>query len=145
MTQQERQKYSFDIRVGTTNLDEPVTSIDHVIIAYDLDTAIDYCKSEYDMQGMDEVVSDELSVVYEKSYLGQMSDHGNIHEVTNETLLENRILDENSEIKEEFEGEYGYFRDVVDINGGEITEKDYQYMKSGQYWNSVIDLTEKSN
>ncbi|HEX7179134.1 MAG TPA: hypothetical protein VF220_05365 [Nitrososphaeraceae archaeon] len=139
MTQQ-KQKYSFDIRVGTTNLEEPVTDIDKVVIANNLDTVIDYCKQEYDMEGMEEIVSDESSIVFEKSYLGQMSDHGNIHEITQET--QDEILDNYGEVKEEYQGEYGSFRDVVDINGGEITEKDYQYMISGQYWNNVVDLTE---
>lgn len=142
--QQERQRYSFDIRAGTTNQEEPITSIDKTIIAYDLDAVIEYCKRTYPMQGMDEVTSDELSIFFEKSYLGQISDHGNIHELTNiETMKE--IEDEDGNIKEEYQCEYGSFRDTLEINGAEITQKDYEYMISGKYHNSVVDLTESTN
>lgn len=145
MTKQEqKQRYSFDIRVGTTNQDEPVTDIDKVIIAYDLESVIEYCKNEYSMEGLDEVISDDTSILFEKSYLGQISDHGNINEVTQET--EDEVLDNYGDVKEEFEDQgYGNFRDIVDINGAEITQKDYEYMISGNYWNHVVDLTEKSN
>lgn len=143
MTQQ-KQRYSFDIRVGTTNQEEPITSIDKTIIAFDLDQVIEYCKNEYPMDNMEEVNSDELSVFYEHSYLGQISDHGNIHEVTSEETKD-EILDENYEVKEAYDQEYGNMRDTLDINGAEITEKDYQYMISGKYHNTVIDLTEESN
>jgi hypothetical protein len=136
-----QQRYSFDIRVGTTNPDEPVTQIDKTIIAFDIDAVIEYCKTDYDMQGMDEVTSDELSIYFEKSYIGQVSDHGNINEVTDTE----DILDDEGQVKEKYQGEYGDFRDVVDISGGEITQKDYEYMISGKYHNTVIDLTDKSN
>lgn len=142
MTQQ-KQRYSFDIRSGTTNQEDSITSIDKTIIAFDLDAVIEYIKSDYNMDGLDEVNSDELSVFYEKSYYGQMSDHGNIHEITQET--QDEILDNYGEIKEEYQEEYGSFRDIVDICGAEITDKDYQYMISGKYHNTVIDLTDKSN
>lgn len=144
MTQQKR--YSFDIRSGTTNQDEPITSIDRTVIAYDLEAVIKYCEIEYsfDAEQMDEVCSDELNTVFEKSYLGQVSDHGNINEVTDEETKE-EILDENYEVKEAYEQDYGNFRDVLDISGGEITQKDYEYMISGNYWNQVVDLTEESN
>jgi hypothetical protein len=136
-----QQRYSFDIRSGTGNADEPVTSIDKTIIAFDLEAVIKYCESEYDMTGLDEIVSDELNIVFEKSYIGQVSDHGNINEVSDTE----DILDNEGQVKEEYQGEYGDFRDVVDISGGEITQKDYEYMISGQYHNTVIDLTEESN
>jgi hypothetical protein len=141
--QQPRQRYSFDIRVGTTNFEEPVTQIDKVVIAYDLDTVIEYCKNEYNMDGMEETVSDMSSVVFEKYYLAQISDHGNLNEISGET--EEQILDNYGDVKEEYQEQYGRFRDVVDICGGEITQKDYEYMISGKYWNRVLDLTEKSN
>jgi hypothetical protein len=138
---QEQQRYSFDIRAGTTNLEEPICNIDKVVIAYNLDAVIEYCKIEYVMDGMEELTSDELSVFYEKSYTAQVSDHGNINEVS----LTEDILDNEGMVKEEYQGEYGNFRDIVDINGSEITQKDYEYMISGNYWNSIVDLTEQSN
>ena len=137
--QKPKQKYSFDIRAGTTNQDEPVTSIDYTVIAYNLDQVIDWCKNEYNMEGMDEITSDELSTVFEKSYYGQISDHGNINEITQET--QDKIVNNYGEVKEEYQGEYGDFRDIVDISGAEITQKDYEYMIKS-YWNKVIDLTE---
>lgn len=138
MTQQ--QKYSFDIRVGTTNQDEPITQIDKTVIAYSLDTVIDYCQKEYDMIDLDEVNSDLLYAFFEKSYFGQISDHGNINEVKDTS----DILDDNNEIKEEYQSDgYGEFRDIVDISGAEISEQDYKYMVSGNYHNSVVDLTEE--
>jgi hypothetical protein len=149
--QQERQRYSFDIRAGTTNEEEPITSIDKTVIAYSLDAVIEYCEYEYPIKNMDEVTSDELSIFYEKSYIGQVSDHGNINEVSQERIwleedqAQTNILDNEGFVKEEYQGEYGNFRDVVDITGAEITQKDYEYMTSGKYWNRVIDLTEKSN
>jgi hypothetical protein len=144
LTQEQQIRYSFDIRAGTTNQDEPITQIDKTIIAFNMDAVIEYCKQEYDMQGMDEVTSDELSIFFEKPYLGQMSDHGNIHEVKDIQTMKD-IEDQDGNIKEEYQGEYGSFRDIVEINGAEITQEDYQYMISGNYHNTVIDLTDKQN
>ena len=59
-----KQKYSFDVRAGTTNQDEPITSIDYTVIAYDLDQVIEWTKTEYDMSKMDEITSDELEYIF---------------------------------------------------------------------------------
>ena len=134
-----QQKYSFDVRAGTTNVDEPITSIDYTVIAHDLDQVIEWTKTEYDMSKMDEINSDELSIFFEYSYLGQISDHGNVNEISDP----DQYLDDNGDLKQEYEDQnIGEFRDIVEINGSEISTEDYLYMIRGAYHNTVIDLTE---
>jgi len=141
MTKQKQQRYSFDIRAGTTNTDEPITSIDYTVIANNLDQAIEWSKTHYDMSKMDEINSDELSIFFEYSYYGQVSDHGNVNELSDYS----EYVDSEGQIKEEYEGEYGEFRDTVEINGSELSKSDYEYLTSGKYHNSVVDLTEESD
>lgn len=133
-----KQKYSFDVRAGTTNQDEPITSIDYTVIAYDLDQVIEWTKTEYDMSKMDEITSDELSIFFEYSYYGQISDHGNINEIKDYS----EYIDEDGQIKEEYQEDIFEARDTVEINGSEISTEDYLYMIRGAYHNTVIDLTE---
>ena len=136
-----KQKYSFDVRAGTTNQDEPITSIDYTVIAYDLDQVIEWCKTEYNMSKMDEITSDELGIFFEYSYYGQISDHGNINEVKDYS----EYIDEDGQIKEEYQEEICEARDTVEINGSELSESDYKYMIDGNYWNTVVDLTKEDN
>lgn len=143
MTQKTQEKpiYSFSVSAGTTNLDEPIEGIDYEVIAYDLDSVIEWCKTEYDMSKLEEITSDELSSYFDYIYYGQISDHGNINEISDV----NDYLDNDGQIKEEYETEIGEFRDVLEINGSEISPEDYKYLKSGNYHRSVIDLTSEDN
>ena len=129
-------RYSWEIRESWSTEYDGNSYHTHDIIAFNSKQVDKWLHNNYNLENSQDASASSTELVYDYSARYSVSDHGNLIEVDQ--------CDECD--KEDFGTCENHFYQTDSITAFRdekpLTEENYKYLKSGQHWTSVIDLTE---
>ena len=136
------EKYVYEIRESwSTEYDGNSYHVKDIIVNNE-EQVMEYLKDNYNIDDMNDI-SDGISLIFEKTAKYWCSDHGNLHEVTDECehcdKSEDNTCDEHFWQTDTIEAVPYYEHD---FKGKPATKAQLEYLKSGKHFCNVVDLTE---